>query len=142
MKKNIYKTPEMARHALPIMMGRRPHFEITRSTAIIHNSSIDNNNCSRHGRLLLKLDKHPYSYLLVEFLHPMRHKYCPTPTPLENCTPPPPSPMPHLLQEMASRWCPGLVCLILTIEVFAAYYSCERTKVFGKMRCLHNRGCY
>ena len=34
-------------------------------------------------------------------------------------TPPPESPIPHLLQEMASRWCHRFVCLVLTIYVYA-----------------------
>ena len=38
--------------------------------------------------------------------------------------PPPPSPMPQLLQEMASGWCHQSVCLVLPIDVvYVAIYS-------------------
>ena len=40
------------------------------------------------------------------------------PHPLQLSTPPPPSPMPCTLQEMASRWSHQSVCLALTIDVY------------------------
>ena len=43
---------------------------------------------------------------------------CTAPHPLQYGTPPPPSPMPHLLQEMAGRWCHWSVSIVLKIEVY------------------------
>ena len=43
---------------------------------------------------------------------------CTAPHPLQYGTPPPPSPMPHLLQEMVGRWCHWSVSIVLKIEVY------------------------
>ena len=56
-----------------------------------------------------------------------RLMYC-TP-PLQYGTPPPPSPMPHSLREMAGRWCHHFVCLVLTMEVYDKGYPWTRSKV-------------
>ena len=64
---------------------------------------------------LLKLDTQPSA---SRILYPTRDMYC-TP-PLEDGTPAPPSPMPRLLQEMASRWCHQSACLVLTIDIYGS----------------------
>ena len=35
----------------------------------------------------------------------------------------PPCPMPHLLREMAGRWCHRFVCLVLTIDVYGIAHA-------------------
>ena len=55
-----------------------------------------------------------------EILFTIRHMYCTQP--LQYGTPPLPSSMPCLLQEMANRWCHRYVCLVLTIEFYGSTY--------------------
>ena len=64
------------------------------------------------------------SHLLVEFC--IQQGICSAQHPLQYDTPPPQSPLPHLLQEMASRWCHRSVCLELKIEVYgmAIFLTC------------------
>ena len=54
------------------------------------------------------------------------------------CTPPPPSPIPRLLQERASRRCHWYVCLVFTIEVCECYYL-DREKNLVEVKIGHLR---
>ena len=67
-------------------------------------------------RLLLKLDTLPRSHLLLVEFFIQRVRCIATPPPY--CTPRPPSLMPCLLQDIASRWYHRSICLVLIIVVY------------------------